>query len=90
MAQVTQRGGVPSLHTPEVRGWALSTDGAVGVPVHGEEWDQGVLKGPFQLKPFYDPVNRWCAPALGQLPGHACYVLPTSGMRAKLRHGVSK
>jgi len=33
---------------------ALSTDGAVGVPAQCREWDQMALKGPFQLKPFYE------------------------------------
>ena len=44
MAQVA-----PSLETPKVRlDGALSTDGAVGVPVHCREWDQMDFKGPFQ------------------------------------------
>ena len=43
-AEVAQRGGgAPSLQTPKVRGWALSTDGAVGVSVHCREWDQRAL-----------------------------------------------
>ena len=29
-------------------GWALSTDGAVGVPVHCREWDLVAFKSPFQ------------------------------------------
>jgi len=37
-------------------GGALSTDGAVGVPVHCRELDLMAFKGPFQLKPFYDCV----------------------------------
>ena len=32
----------------------MSTAGAVGVPLHGREWDLAAFKGPFQLKPFYD------------------------------------
>ena len=50
LAQVAQRGGgAPSLQTPKVRlDGALSTDGAVGVPVQG--LDQMAFKGPFQLK----------------------------------------
>ena len=46
----------PSLQSPKVRGWALSTDGAVGVPVHCKEWDQIIFRSSFQLKPFYDSV----------------------------------
>jgi len=33
---------------------AVSTDGAVGVPVQCREWDQTALKGPFQLEQFCD------------------------------------
>lgn len=37
--------GAPSLQTPSGEaGWALSTDGAVGVPVHCRRWDQ-VVRG---------------------------------------------
>lgn len=36
--------------TPEVRDGALSTYGAVGVPVHCRDWDQ---VDPFQLKRFF-------------------------------------
>jgi len=35
-------------------GGALSTDGAVGVPVHCREWDLMAFRGPFQFKPFCD------------------------------------
>ena len=46
MAQVAQRGGgAPSLQTAEVRGWAVSTAGAVGVPAQcraGTRWPLGV------------------------------------------------
>ena len=35
---------------------AVSTDGAVGVPVHCREWDAMAFKGPFQFKLFYDPM----------------------------------
>jgi len=62
VAQVTQRGGVPSLHTPEVRGWALSTDGAVGVPVHCRGVGLVGLWGslPTQIILwFYDSVLSW-------------------------------
>ena len=54
LAQVAQRGGgAPSLQTAKVRlDGALSTDGAVGVPVQYRQWDQMAFKGPFQLKPF--------------------------------------
>jgi len=31
---LTEVVGAQSLETPKVRGWALSTDGAAGVPVH--------------------------------------------------------
>ena len=55
--QFSQRSvGAPSLQTAKVRGWAVSTDGAVGVPVHGKEGDQMAFKGLFQLKPFCDPM----------------------------------
>jgi len=44
----------PSLVTAKVRlDGALSTAGAVGVPVHSREWHQVAFGGPFQLKPFY-------------------------------------
>ena len=43
-----------SLQTAQGRGWALSTDGAVGVPVHCRGWHQVAVGGPFQLKPFCD------------------------------------
>ena len=32
------------LETVKVRGWALSTDGAVCVPVHCREWDKWPLR----------------------------------------------
>ena len=31
---------------------ALSTDGALGVPIHCGEWDQMAFNGPFQLRKF--------------------------------------
>ena len=43
-----------SLQTAQGRGWALSTDGAVGVPVHGRGWLLVAFGGLFQLKPFYE------------------------------------
>jgi len=54
VAQVAQRGGgAPSLQTAKVRlDGALSTAGAVAVPVHCREWHQAASEGPFQLKPF--------------------------------------
>ena len=49
--------GAPSLQTPTVGlDEAVSTDGAVGVPVQCREWDQMALKGPLQFKPFYGSV----------------------------------
>ena len=56
MAQVAQRGGgAPSLQTAKVRlDGALSTAGAVAVPVHCREWHQAAFGGPFQPKPFFD------------------------------------
>ena len=43
--------GAPSLQTAKVRlDGAVSTDGAVGVPVQCRELDQVAFKGPFQLK----------------------------------------
>ena len=39
---------------------AVSTDGAVGVPVHCREWDAMAFKGPFQFKLFYDPMVSVC------------------------------
>ena len=58
MAQVAQRGGgAPSLQTAKVRlDGALSTAGAVAVPVHCREWHQAASEGPFQLKWFSDSV----------------------------------
>ena len=35
-------------------GWALSTDGAVGVLIHCMEWDQMAFRDPFQLKEAQD------------------------------------
>ena len=50
VAQVAQRGGgAPSLQTAEVRGWAVSTAGAVGVPAQcraGTTWPLGSLPTP--------------------------------------------
>ena len=37
-------------------GWALSTDGAVGVPAHCRGLDQMVFKSPFPLKRFNDSM----------------------------------
>jgi len=38
---------------------AVSTDGAVGVPVHCRGWlDNTAFKGPFQLEPCYDLIRR--------------------------------
>jgi len=56
VAQVAQRdGGAPSLQTAKVRlDGALSTAGAVAVPVHCREWHQAAFGGPFQPKPFHD------------------------------------
>jgi len=50
-------GGAPSLQTPTVRGWALSTDGAVGVPVHCRDLDYTAFKAPFPLKQFSDSMK---------------------------------
>ena len=60
MAQVAQRGGgAPSLQTAKVRlDGALSTTGAVAVPVHCREWHQAASEGPFQLKPFCDCMTH--------------------------------
>ena len=45
-------GDAPPLHTPKVRlDGAVSTDGAVGIPVHCRGLDQMAFKGPFHLKP---------------------------------------
>jgi len=51
LAQVIQRGGgASSLQTTKFRlDGALSTDGAVGVPVHCRGWDPMAFKGSFQL-----------------------------------------
>jgi len=48
LGAVAQRGGgAPSLQAGKVRlDGALSTDGAVGVPVHCREWDQMACKVP--------------------------------------------
>jgi len=48
---------VPSLQTAKVRlDGALSTAGAVAVPVHCREWHQAAFGGPFRLKPSYDSI----------------------------------
>ena len=56
MAQVAQGGGgAPSLQTAKVRlDGAVSTDGAVGVPVHCKGLEWMAFEGPFQLRWFYD------------------------------------
>jgi len=60
VAQVAQKGGgSPSLETFKVRlGRVLSTDGAMGVPVCCRALDKMAFKSPFQLKRFYDSMNR--------------------------------
>ena len=35
---------------------AVSTDGAVGIPVHCREWDQMAFRDPFQSEPSYDSI----------------------------------
>ena len=48
----------PSLQTPKVGlDGAVSTDGAVGVPVHCREWDQMAFKGFFPFEPLYDSMK---------------------------------
>jgi len=50
-------GGAPSLETAKVRlDGALSTDGAVGVPVQCRELGQMASEGPFHLKRFNDSM----------------------------------
>lgn len=45
---------VPIPVHPQGQAWgAVSTDGAVGVPVHCRQWDQMAFGGTFQLKQFY-------------------------------------
>jgi len=58
VAQVAQRGGgAPSLQTAKVRlDGALSTAGAVAVPVHCRERHQAAFGGPFQLRSVYDSM----------------------------------
>ena len=58
MAQGAQRGGgAPSLYTPTLRlDGALSTDGAVGVPLQSRELDQTAFKSLFHLKGVYDSI----------------------------------
>lgn len=47
--------GDPSLETFKVRmDGALRSDQAVAVPAHCRELNQVAVKGPFQLKPFFD------------------------------------
>jgi len=49
--------GAPSLETAKVRlDGALSTDGAVGVPVECRELGQMASEGPFHLKRFNDSM----------------------------------
>ena len=59
MGEVAQRGGgTPSLQTAKVRlDGALSTAGAVAVPVHCREWHQVASEGPFQLESFHDSLK---------------------------------
>jgi len=54
VAQVAQRGGgTPSLQTAKVRlDGALSTAGAVAVPVHCRGIGLMTFKSPYQLKQF--------------------------------------
>ena len=49
---------------PPGSGWrAVSTDGAVGVPVHSGHWDQMASGDPFQLKLFCDSMGcPWLLP----------------------------
>ena len=56
VAQVARRGGgAPSLQTAKVRlDGAVSTDGAVGIPVHCRGLDWMAFKDPFQLRWFCD------------------------------------
>jgi len=79
--QSAQRGGgAPSLQTAKVRlDGALSTAGAVAVPVHCREWHQAAFGGPFHLKqcnnrevPSSPGVVLHGQDAQGQLPGPAC------------------
>ena len=65
--QSAQRGGgAPSLQTAKVRlDGALSTAGAVAVPVHCREWHQAAFEGPFPLPRLYHSqppggaLKRW-------------------------------
>jgi len=53
---------------PRPRDGALSTDGAVGVPVHCRQWDQMAFQASFQLKPFCGSMNVCTgAEALGNI-----------------------
>ena len=55
--EAAQRGLLPHPCTPPGSGWrTVSTDGAVGLPVHCRQWDQMASGGPFQLKPFCDSI----------------------------------
>jgi len=50
-------GGCPiPADTQGQAGGALSTGGAVGILFRAGEWDQMAVKGPCQLKPFYDII----------------------------------
>jgi len=61
VGQVAQRGGgAPSLQTAKVRlDGALSTAGAVAVPVHCRDWHQAASEGPFQLQPSYASTSAF-------------------------------
>ena len=48
---------------------AVSTAGAVGVPVHCRQWEQTAFGGPFQLISFYGPVITCLAQSLHKLHG---------------------
>ena len=48
----TERRCCPIPAAPRGQRGAVSAAGAVGVPVHGREWDHMAFKDPFQLEPF--------------------------------------
>lgn len=59
LAQIAQKGGGCLTLGVVIRGqagWAPSTDGAVGVPLHCREWDPMDFKGPwFSFPPIARP-----------------------------------
>ena len=70
VARAPQRGGgAPSLRTAKVRpDGAVSTDGAVGVPVRCRGLEGMAVRGPFQLQPYSDQRSARRSAAVAAMP----------------------